>query len=254
MAQINTTFGGSNSSASVGVGTVTGQTLRWNGTQWVANSVIFNNGTDVGIGTATLGGASKLTIQASSTSLIRGNNSSGTQVLWIDNAGKIGVGGTPNVQFYANQVGGGSGLALLRSGNGVIISGNSGGGGGGMDELRFVTGNNSTSFGRIYCGGAIAQTFTPLVDGLNIGFFAESFGSGAKVFCIGNATTNPTVTPTNAFVLYSDTSRAKIREEANRFVVQAVASTKTVAGAPYTNDGYVEIVINGTTVKVMTTA
>ena len=40
----------------------------------------------------------------------------------------------------------------------------------------------------------------------------------------------------------------------NRFIAQAVASTKTIAGAPYTNDGYVTITINGTDIKVMTTA
>ena len=34
----------------------TGQTLRHNGTTWVANSVIYNNGTNVGIGTITPGG------------------------------------------------------------------------------------------------------------------------------------------------------------------------------------------------------
>lgn len=39
-----------------------------------------------------------------------------------------------------------------------------------------------------------------------------------------------------------------------RFVVQAVAETKTTAGAPFTNDGYIQLVINGVTTKVMTTA
>jgi hypothetical protein len=39
-----------------------------------------------------------------------------------------------------------------------------------------------------------------------------------------------------------------------RFLVQAAAATKTTAGAPYTNDGYIEVVINGTAVKLMTTA
>jgi hypothetical protein len=34
-----------------------------------------------------------------------------------------------------------------------------------------------------------------------------------------------------------------------RFLVQAAAATKTTAGAPYTNDGYIEVVINGTAVK-----
>lgn len=39
-----------------------------------------------------------------------------------------------------------------------------------------------------------------------------------------------------------------------RYIVQAAASTKTTAGAPYANDGYVVLTINGTDVKVMTTA
>jgi hypothetical protein len=48
----------------VGAGT-SGQTLRHNGTSWVANSVLFNNGTNVGIGTT--GPTGKLTIRATST-------------------------------------------------------------------------------------------------------------------------------------------------------------------------------------------
>jgi len=39
-----------------------------------------------------------------------------------------------------------------------------------------------------------------------------------------------------------------------RFVVLAAASTKVTAAAPYTNDGYITLNINGTDVKVMTTA
>jgi len=48
------------------------------------------------------------------------------------------------------------------------------------------------------------------------------------------------------FLTDTDTTR--------RHIVQAAASTKTTAGAPYTNDGYVTMTINGTDVKVMTTA
>ena len=39
-----------------------------------------------------------------------------------------------------------------------------------------------------------------------------------------------------------------------RSIVLAASSTKTTAGAPYTNDGYITMNINGTDVKVMTTA
>lgn len=39
-----------------------------------------------------------------------------------------------------------------------------------------------------------------------------------------------------------------------RFIVQALASTKTTAAAPYTNDGYITVRINGSDIKLMTTA
>jgi hypothetical protein len=64
---------------------------------------------------------------------------------------------------------------------------------------------------------------------------------------------------------YETTARAGVMEyngrfavtesdAARRYVVQAAASTKTTAGAPHTSDGYVTLTINGTDVKVMTTA
>lgn len=40
---------------SIANGTVNGQTLYWNGTAWTANTNLFNNNTNVGIGTATPG-------------------------------------------------------------------------------------------------------------------------------------------------------------------------------------------------------
>jgi len=39
-----------------------------------------------------------------------------------------------------------------------------------------------------------------------------------------------------------------------RYPLQAQNDTKTTGGAPYANDGYVTVEINGTTVKLMTTA
>ena len=43
--------------ASGGLPSVTsGQTLRYDGADWVANSFLFNNGTSIGIGTTTPGG------------------------------------------------------------------------------------------------------------------------------------------------------------------------------------------------------
>ena len=43
-------------------------------------------------------------------------------------------------------------------------------------------------------------------------------------------------------------------DAANRYLVQAAASTKTTAGAPFVNDGHVSMTINGTTHNFMTTA
>jgi hypothetical protein len=73
----------------VGAGT-TGQTLRHNGTSWVANSVLFNNGTNVGIGTTNPG--AKLDVSGGS---IRTNNqlistlANGTAPIVVSSATKV---------------------------------------------------------------------------------------------------------------------------------------------------------------------
>ena len=60
-------------------------------------------------------------------------------------------------------------------------------------------------------------------------------------------------TPRAGLMEYNDRFIVTESDAANRYLVQAAASTKTTAGAPYTNDGYVTVVINGTAVKLMTT-
>lgn len=110
-----------------------------------------------------------------------------------------------------------------------------------VGNFPFVIGTNGSERFRISGGG-------------NVGIrTASEFGSGVGVVGIANAATNPSTTPSNAFVLYSDGGKAKIRESANRFIVQAVMSTVTTIGAPYANAGYVEMVIDGNTIKVMIT-
>jgi trimeric autotransporter adhesin len=75
-----------------------GQTLRHNGTTWLANSVLYNDGINVGVGTSTpagkfhvKGGANttQLVIDANSTQsvgnpLIKLRSSSGTELMWIN--------------------------------------------------------------------------------------------------------------------------------------------------------------------------
>ena len=105
--------------------------------------------------------------------------------------------------------------------------------------------------------GDFATVFDIVSNGnLKMGEASDSFGGGEGVFQVGNAQTDASSNPTNAFLLQAKSGRAMVYETDGSlsYLVKAVASTKTTAGAPYTNDGYVEIVVNGTTLKVMTTA
>lgn len=123
----------------------------------------------------------------------------------------------------------------------------------GIDENTLLHSVPSVSqFFKWYAGTALKTQ----MDGYGTWWIGAtpSYGGGQRGIGIENATTNPSSTPTNGFMLYSDTARAKIREDANRFIVQAASKTKTTAGAPYTNDGYLTITIDGTDYKVMTTA
>lgn len=55
-------------------------------------------------------------------------------------------------------------------------------------------------------------------------------------------------------VEYNNTFHMTNSDTTRRHVVLAASSTKTTAGAPYTNDGYITVNIGGTDVKIMTTA
>jgi hypothetical protein len=80
--------------AGVGTGT-SGQTLRHNGTSWVANSILFNNGTNVGIGTTTL--AAKLAIQGSGSDLLNLFDSTAVERFTVLNNGNVGIGINPSL-------------------------------------------------------------------------------------------------------------------------------------------------------------
>jgi hypothetical protein len=84
---------------------------------------------------------------------------------------------------------------------------------------------------------------------------SPSYGSGVGVIFIANAGTDSAENPTGGVVHQSKSGRAMIMETDGvlSYLVKAVSATKVTAAAPYTNDGYVEVVINGTTLKFMTT-
>jgi hypothetical protein len=75
--------------SSISAGT-SGQTLRHNGTSWIANSLLFNDGTNIGIGTTTL--AAKLAIQGSGSDLVNIFDNTAAERFTILNSGNVGVG------------------------------------------------------------------------------------------------------------------------------------------------------------------
>ena len=91
-----------------------------------------------------------------------------------------------------------------------------------------------------------------------------TFASGANVTLVANSTSLASLvftgggtyktTPIAGGVEYNGQFSMTPTDATRRFVTLAASSTKTTAGAPYTNDGYVTLNINGTDVKVMTTA
>jgi len=101
---------------------VTGQTLRHNGTGWIADSNLFNNGTNVSIGTTTAVGLLNVYSTASSTS-----------GLVVSNNGYVGIGTTnPSAKLTV-----GNDLGLSGTGNSLVIGNTSTSGG-------IYTGQDST--------------------------------------------------------------------------------------------------------------
>lgn len=117
--------------------------------------------------------------------------------------------------------------------------------------------NNASVYIAKFRKGDFATAFDIVSNGnLKMGEASDSFGGGQGVLQVGNALTDASSNPVNAFLLQAKSGRAMVYEADGSlsFLVKAVSATKTTAGAPYTNDGYVEGVINGNTIKFMTTA
>ena len=95
---------------SLPAGTLAGQTLRWDGSVWAANSNLFNNGTNIGAGGSVVDTSYQLTIPSASTlGGIKAETSDATR-----------IGG-----YFANTAAGGVGL-VVGAGNVGIGTGNPG--------------------------------------------------------------------------------------------------------------------------------
>jgi trimeric autotransporter adhesin len=118
-----------------------GQTLRNNGTAWVANSIVYNNGINVGIGTSTptgklhvKGGSNTIQLMVDAFSgqnigvpLVKLRNSTGNDLLWLSSNDSTNVflgyraGSASTTGFSNTLVGSESGLSLWLGGSNTAI-------------------------------------------------------------------------------------------------------------------------------------
>jgi len=134
-------------------------------------------------------------------------------------------------------------------------------------ELAAVSGNTYAFFSRITAG---TNRYNFYANGTAPNYFAGNLGIGQTTATAylhikagtATASTAPIKLTTGAnntvaeagTIEYNNTFHVTNSDATRRHIMTAVNATKTVAGAPYANDGYITINIGGTDVKVMTTA
>lgn len=74
-------------SANLPTGTVSGNTMHWNGSAWVADNGIFNNGTNVGIGTT----IPTAKLHTTGTTRFEGLTGAGTRPVFADGSGNLTI-------------------------------------------------------------------------------------------------------------------------------------------------------------------
>ena len=194
-----------------------------------------------------------------------------TNKLFVDTStGNVGIGTTgPNTKLHVFQ-GTSNSNGQLQVGGGTAI-GNQlsyeaiGSGRGAWSDLNNAGGSNNQlniGFGAI-TSGVPANVVATFNQAGNVGI--GTTGPSAVVHLkAGTATANTAplklttgtnlTTPEAGAMEYNNTFHLTNSDATRRHVVVAASATKTTAGAPYTNDGYVTVNIGGTDVKVMTTA
>jgi hypothetical protein len=110
--------------------------------------------------------------------------------------------------------------------------------------------DQSTLKGQMYLPMGFSMGATAPTAKVHIGAGSTAAGSAPLKFTSGTVNTAAEA----GAIEYDGRFQVVESDASRRFVVQATNATKTTAGAPYTNDGYVTLTINGTAVKVMTTA
>lgn len=171
--------------------------------------------------------------------------------------------GVFSIERSSNLAGTGTGLYLHSNGNlGLFGIGSFGGGTGVLSIADRTTApsSNPTGGGIVWSesgslkhrssGGAV----TTLGD--NVGFFGGTdFQGGDGVIHLPDATTNPTGSPSSGLILYSKGNRpAVFTTGAGDSFIPVGPAIKVIAGAPYTNDGYVTVYFGSSVFNLMTTA
>lgn len=128
----------------------------------------------------------------------------------------------------------------------------------GTNDILIITTGGATSIrNSLYVGGQVTPT-----GKLHIAGGTAAANTAPIVVTVGTSET----TARSGLIQFSSSSSSGIQaisgnrftvtesDLVERYILQAISSAKTIGGAPYTNDGYITIVINGTTIKLMTTA
>jgi hypothetical protein len=131
-----------------------GQTLRNNGTSWIANSTLFNDGTNIGIGTAAP--AYKLDVTGNALTTANFENTNGGKAITARSisgggSGVHGYGGSLGVRGDAVEIGLGDRFGVLgNAANGVSnlgVEGNSNGGTYGYGVHGYSSGATTLNYG-----------------------------------------------------------------------------------------------------------
>lgn len=134
---------------------ISGQTLRSDGTNWVANSLLFNNGTNVGIGTSTP--LNKLWVEGAQPAFtIRDTTANQRWDLWNVNNTLQVTNGVSSFVTFKND--GSVGIGITNPGGKLMVAG-----------ITYIAGDNSANTRKI--------SIVPSVAG-NQSIYADYSGSG----------------------------------------------------------------------------
>lgn len=187
------------------------------------------------------------------------NNTAGAALSILAGKGKgSAAGGALNLTAGASDTAGLGGAVKVTAGLGTNLSK-----GGNVEILSgqgFTGGDVKIDVGSGFAGakvliGTVRSVPTGFVQGtptalVHIGAGTATANTAPLKFTSG---TNLTTAEAGA-VEYDNTFYMTQSDATRRSVVLATNATKTTAGAPYTNDGYITVRIGGTDVKIMTTA